>query len=83
VIDNPNDHDITGAWLNETLGNYLQEGNVIKPEFFADILIVGTAELEPRYFRTRWGTSLARSIRYQDTLHDVFGRVVVAGLQAV
>jgi hypothetical protein len=79
VIDNAAGHDITSAWLNETLERYLQEDDAIKPDFFATILVVGPAEIESQVLQTRWGTSHVQPIHFQGVHQDVFGSHIIYG----
>jgi hypothetical protein len=72
AIDNGANYYIASAWLNETLERYLQEDDVVKPEFFAKLLIAGTAALELRVFQTRWGTGHVQSMHPPDTMRDAF-----------
>lgn len=73
VIDNDSSHDVTSAWLEDTLHKYIQNDDVIKPEFFATVLLAGTADIEPMTLQTRWGTSNVQSLHVLDTKDFIFG----------
>jgi hypothetical protein len=66
-----NQHMAT-AWLEDTLDFYLREDDMIKPEFFSNVLLIGSEELEWNDIETNLGMSRVQSTQVSDTIRGVF-----------
>jgi hypothetical protein len=67
VINNgPSRNDVTSAWLQDTLEDYLLKDDVVRPDFFSKVLLFGEEEIEAESLETKWRISIVRSLRAQE-----------------
>lgn len=69
--------EITSAWLDDMLEDFLQRDDVIGPAFFANIFLACPKQFEPMELETKWGASTLRAMQRTRTLRNLSGPYVV------